>query len=256
MDARPHQTLIDRLSTGAWWSAYSAAVQQLASSGNEAGAVAAIRSAVVELGGNAAVYSQGIRYDAALTLMRTLVVGDAAWAVMYANCDWGASDPWMVYALQHATPALVREIELTDDRQRAVMNALARHGLVSGLIVPSPSNVGPSCAGVLCIGASRRDQFDGAALSLMRPVARGLAMEIGDWCLRRLRQELIERAQLSADDISLLRHEARGHRSKVIAEELRITKSTIDSRFHRLNQRLGVATRRDALRVVRLYGLL
>ena len=231
-------------------------MQQLASAGDESTAIAAIRSAIVELDGNAAVYSQAIRYDAALTLMRTVVVGDATWAHMYANCDWGDGNPWMSYALQHATPVLTREIELTSARQCAVMDALVRHGLVSGLIVPCPSNVGPSCTGVLCIGSADRDRFEGAALPLMRPIARGLAMEIGDWCLRRLRAELVERAQLSAEDMLLLRHEALGHRSKFIAEELRSTKSTIDSRFHRLNQRLGVATRRDALRVVRLYGLL
>jgi DNA-binding CsgD family transcriptional regulator len=248
--------LLERLGTGAWWPAYSAALRQLSLADDEAAAIVAIRDAVVALGGNGAIYSQAIRHDAALTLVRTLVVGDAAWTHLYSTSDWCEADPWIAHASRFAMPALAQEIELTDARQRDIVDALSRHGFASALVVPSPSNFGLSRIGMLCIGAAQNAHFEGPAFALLRPLARGLAMEVSDWCLRRMRAELIRSAQITSQDLSLLRHEVLGHSSKLIAIDLHTTPSTIDSRFHRLSHRLGVATRRDAVRLGRLYGLI
>ena len=81
-------------------------------------------------------------------------------------------------------------------------------------------------------------------------------MELSDWWLRQMRTSLIERAQISAGDLDLLRHEAQGHGSKVIGRALCADMAAIDSRFQRLNRRLGVGCRRDAMRLGRLYGLI
>ena len=69
-------------------------------------------------------------------------------------------------------------------------------------------------------------------------------------------EALIERAHLTERDIELMRHEQAGHGSKRIAAALLAEPKTIDCRFHRLNVRLGVANRRDAVRLCQRYGLL
>jgi DNA-binding NarL/FixJ family response regulator len=77
-----------------------------------------------------------------------------------------------------------------------------------------------------------------------------------DWFQRRGRDELVRRAHLTDRDLDLLRHELLGHGSKRIASALHAEPKTIDCRFHRLNVRLGVANRRDAVRLCKRYGLL
>ena len=81
-------------------------------------------------------------------------------------------------------------------------------------------------------------------------------MELHDWCHGRMRRELRVRAHLTNDDLLLLQHEADGHGSKEIARALHTLPITIDCRFQRLNNRLGVANRRDAVRLARLYELI
>lgn len=251
-----NQALADRVGSGAWWHGYRAALAHLSMAEDEAAAIRAVQSAVVALGGNGAVHSHAIRHDASLTLVRTLVVGDAAWTRLYATSDWCEEDPWIAHAMHHVAPVPAHQIAPATARQRALVDALARHGFASALIVPSPSNFGSSCFGMLCIGAEHEGYFESPALELLRPVARGLAMEVSDWCMRQRRAELLARARISAADLSLLRDEAMGRSSKLIALDMHAPKSTVDGRFQRLTQRLGVATRRDAVRLLRLYGVI
>jgi Bacterial regulatory proteins, luxR family/Autoinducer binding domain len=256
MNCEQERALFDHLDTGAWWPGYSAALRDLSLADDGAAAIVAIHGAVVALGGNGAIYSHALRHDASLTLVRTLVVGDVGWTHLYSTSDWCEEDLWIAHALHHAAPVLAHDIAPATARQRTLVEDLAQHGFASALVIPSPSNFGSSRFGVLCIGAAHPGYFESPALGLLRPVARGLAMEVGDWCLRHLRAELIERARISASDLSLLRDEAMGRSSKLIAADLQATKSTVDSRFARLSQRLGVASRRDAVRLGRLYGLI
>lgn len=63
-------------------------------------------------------------------------------------------------------------------------------------------------------------------------------------------------AQLTEVDLVLLAHERRGNPSKVMAKLLGTTVSAIDSRFRRINSRLGVPTRKAAARLAAEYGLI
>ncbi|WP_370870407.1 LuxR C-terminal-related transcriptional regulator [Hydrogenophaga sp.] len=53
-----------------------------------------------------------------------------------------------------------------------------------------------------------------------------------------------------------MRCEAAGHSSKVIGAAMNLEAKTIDSRFQRVNAKLGAPDRRTAVRIARLYGLL
>ena len=81
-------------------------------------------------------------------------------------------------------------------------------------------------------------------------------MELHEWWIARVKEELVEAARLTVDDLALLSHEWRGHTTKRIALEQGTSPGSIDSRFQRLNAKLGVANRKDAARLAAEYGLL
>ena len=83
-----------------------------------------------------------------------------------------------------------------------------------------------------------------------------LACELHEWWLARLRNELMARARITEGDLELLRHQCLGHSSKRIAAELRVSRSSINSRFQRMNSRLGVTNRRMAARLAVECGLI
>jgi len=90
----------------------------------------------------------------------------------------------------------------------------------------------------------------------LKVAARGLAMELHEWWIGQIKRELIVNAGITDDDLILLRHERLGHGTKMIAIELNTTPSSIDSRFQRVNQKLGVPNRKAAATLAAEYGLI
>jgi DNA-binding CsgD family transcriptional regulator len=244
------------LHSGSWWPAYRDALRQLNDASDDTGVIRALEQAVRSFGASGAVFSHLVRHDASFTVVRTLVACDAPWTHAYTSDAWFDDDVWLQHATQHATTVLASDIAPTTARQATIESTLAAQGFASAIVAPAPSNVGRSRIGVLCVGSAQPGYFDGDALALLRPVVRGLAMELSDWWLRQIRANLMVQAQLTADDLDLLRYEAHGHSSKVIGRMLNADIGAIDSRFQRLSRRLGVAGRRDAMRLGRLYGLI
>ena len=103
---------------------------------------------------------------------------------------------------------------------------------------------------------ARPGYFEGEAFGRFRLGARILAAELHDWWLARIRRELIVKARITQADLELLRHQCQGHSSKRIAAELRVSNSSINSRFQRMNTKLGVPNRRMAARLAVECGLL
>lgn len=249
-------SLLDLLRGAGWWPAFCDALYGLDHARDDAGAIHALQRAAWAFGADAAMFSHFMRHDDSLTVLRTLVACDAPWTNAYAADGWFEDDPWLLHAAEKTKAVLASDILPVGPRQQAIVDTLRAHGFASAVVVPAPSNVGRSRIGVLCIGSVHSDYFEGPAFALLRPVVRGLAMEVNDWWLRQLRERLMAQAQVTADDLELLRHEGLGHKSKAIARCLNAEVPAIDSRFQRLNHRLGVACRRDALRLGRLYGLI
>ena len=81
-------------------------------------------------------------------------------------------------------------------------------------------------------------------------------MELHEWWIGRIRDELIATASITDDDLLLLAHERLGHSTKTITRTLNWSTSSVDSRFHRMNGRLGVASRKAAARLAAEYGLI
>jgi hypothetical protein len=231
-------------------------VARIGSAADEPELIQLLRLAIERLGAEAATFTSLIRDDLTLVSYRTILACDPRWGTEYARNVWCRDDPWLQHARQSSEPIRACDLKLSVASQRRMVEAAAEYGFRSALIVPAPSAVGDSRVGVLCIGTSTADFFDVEGCVYVKALVRGLAMELHEWWLCRLRDELVTRARITEDDLELLRHEAQGHGSKLIASALRTEAKTIDCRFQRLNYRLGVANRRDAVRLGRVYGLI
>lgn len=211
---------------------------------------------VVGLGADAGVFLSCLRDDATQTSFRSMWACDPSWAAAYAAHRWFEHDPWLRYASSNAEPIRSSDLACSSNQEIDFTNAAAQHGFTPTLIAPAPSPVGLSRVGVLCLGSVDPSHLDGESYPKVRVLARALAMELHHWIARSMREELLQGGHLTEADLSLLRHEAAGHSSKVIGVAMNLEAKTIDCRFQRLNAKLGAPDRRSAVRIARLYGLL
>jgi len=207
------------------------------------------------IGADSGVFLSAIRDDAARTSIRSLLACDPRWATEYSRVDWHERDPWLRHALGSQAPVRGEELEVLQ-REQAFVQRSATLGFASTVVVPAPSCFGAARVGVLILGSNSAGFFGGDGYQLIRIVARALAMELHEWMLQAIRDDLLERSQITPDEIDLLRHEAAGHTSKMIAAALNIKPKTVDSRFQHLRAKLNAPDRRTAMRIARLYGLL
>lgn len=217
--------------------------------------VAQFRHALRLMGADAGVFLSVIRDDAMHASHRSLLACDPLWAIEYTRNGWHDHDPWLRYALHSAEPIRGSELRVLPSEEN-FMRTSSRLGFASAVVVPAPSSLGTSRVAVLTIGSHHLDYFDDDGYSIVRVVARALAMELHRWLLRSIRQELLARSRITPEEIALLRHEEAGHTSKMIGAELNIEAKTVDCRFQRASAKLGAPDRRTAARIARLYGLL
>jgi len=227
----------------------------LGSADNAESAVERFNDALRLIGADAGVFLSAIRDDASRTSYRSLLACDPVWAIEYARLGWHERDPWLRHALHNEDPVRDFELDLLPGEQEFVQ-AAARFGFASAMVVPAPSSAGTSRIGVLSLGSRRPDFFGSDSYPQIRIAATMLAMELHRWVRSAARNELLVKARIKPEDIELLRYEQAGRTSRAIAQALNIAPQTVDTRFHRLCARLDVPDRRSAARVARLYGLL
>lgn len=231
-------------------------IAQVADAGTMDDVLLRFRAAAGDLGADAAVFMSFLQDDATLSSYRTLVACDPVWSAEYAREQWFEDDPWLRHAMHDAEPVRSSEIRLRSPREEDFAQAAARAGFASAVIAPAPSTHGMARVGMLALGSATPGFFEDAGYTILRVLARALAMELHGWLARSILRELVQRARITADDIALLRHEAAGHSSKVIAAAMNTEPKTIDCRFQRVSNKLGAPNRRAAVRLARLYGLL
>jgi DNA-binding NarL/FixJ family response regulator len=231
-------------------------IAQLADAGTTDEVLLSFRAAAGDLGADAAVFMSFLQDDATLSSYRTLVACDPIWSAEYAREQWFEDDPWLRHAMHDAEPVRSNEIFLRSPREEAFARAAARSGFASVVIAPAPSTHGTARIGMLALGSATPGFFEDEGYAILRVLARALAMELHAWLAHSILRDLIDRARITADDIALLRHEAAGRSSKVIAAAMNTEAKTIDCRFQRVSNKLGAPNRRAAVRLARLYGLL
>ena len=214
------------------------------------------RAGVSALGAERAAFISFVRDDASTSACHCMLHGDPGWGRRYMDEGHYTRDPWLAYAAHHSEPVLADELAIADPAQHDVVRLAEAAGFVSVLLVPTHSGAGHSRIGLLCLGAAERGCFDGEVLPTLRVAARMLAMELHDWWIARLRRTLIAGARLNSDDLNLLKHQLQGHSSKKIAADLQVSTSSINSRFQRMNARMGVPNRRMAAKLAVDAGLI
>ena len=72
-----------------------------------------------------------------------------------------------------------------------------RFGFRSAVIVPAPSGVGLGRTGMLSLGSNTPGFFEADGFVNLRTLARGLAMDLHEWWIAKLRREVIDDAELT-----------------------------------------------------------
>jgi DNA-binding CsgD family transcriptional regulator len=256
MAAPEHRSLQEVTTASEYHARVNEIVREIESADSRLRAVELLREATTRMGAEVSIFASFIRDDTSGDSYRLLIDCDPHWAIDYEQQDWYANDPWLNYAIDHTEPIRGSEIPTASEGERAIVALTQRYGFASSVIVPTPSGGGLSRRGVLCLGSSVRGYFESEGYLAFKVVARSVAMELHEWWLARLRDDLLETSRLTESDLMLLRHEHQGHTTKDIARELNTTIGSIDSRFQRINTKLGVANRKAAARMAAEYGLL
>lgn len=234
----------------------AAIAARLAMAEDEPQALTVLVAATEAMGLDAAAFVSFVHDDASHESFRFLLACDPVWCFEYERLSWYNTDPWLAYALTHSEPARDHEMPTMSGQQRAVVALAQRHGFRSSLIVPAPSSGNLTRLGVLCLGSNTLGFFDDAGYLTLKLVARGLAMELHGWWIERIRHEVIEHARLTDEDLALLAHERSGMGTKVMSRALHMSPHSINSRFQRMNARLGVPNRKAAAQLAAEYGLI
>jgi DNA-binding NarL/FixJ family response regulator len=213
-------------------------------------------TAKAALGAEQAVFVSFIRDDDSRESFRFLVAGEPAWCLAYQEQAWFANDAWLLYAATHSEPISDTGIPYRTKSQREGRAIAAQHGVASAYIVPAPSSGGLSRLGVLALGSGQQGYFDSPAVSILKVLARPLAMELHEWWVRQIRREIIATNRLTADDLALLDRERRGKSTKEIADELGVSEASINNRFQRLNAKFNMPSRKATARLAAEYGLI
>ena len=109
---------------------------------------------------------------------------------------------------------------------------------------------------MLCLGSDGAGYFDDAGYASFRMLARSLAMELHEWWIARIKRELIANVRLTEEDLLLLAQERLGRGTKAICSALQLSPKAVNSRFQRLNAKLGVPNRKAAAQLAAEYGLI
>jgi DNA-binding NarL/FixJ family response regulator len=232
----------------------SEAICRIAAAQEEADVVLLLGEASRRLGADAAIFCSWVRDEG--VPVRFMLACDPRWYLEYERLVVANEDPWMVYAAQTSEPVCASRLELSSQAERRVLALARRYGFDSTFVVPSPGGRADARLGVLLLGSRTPDHFENSHSIAMKIMARSLSMEMHEWCLAHARKDFVSRVQLTPRDLDLLRREHRGHGTKEIARQLQVTVQSIDSRFQRLNARLGVSSRKAAASLAVTYGLI
>ena len=253
--AQPRR-LHDLTSAAGYADAVTAIVERVAGANDPSQAVMLLQRASRRMGADAAVFVSFIPDDGSHASYRFLLACDPSWCFEYQRQLSLADDPWLDYACHHSEPACASAIGARSKTQQNVHSLAERFGFRSAVIVPAPSGVGLSRAGMLCLGSNTPGFFEADGFITLRTLARGLAMELHEWWIAKLRRELIDDAEVTEGELKLLQWEWQGLNSKQIGNLLGMGPAGVDSRFQRLNLKLGVPNRRAAAKLAAEYGLI
>jgi DNA-binding CsgD family transcriptional regulator len=252
----PAKSLAERAAAPGFSGEVMAVIASLAEARTSMQALQVLKTASAAMGADASAFVSFVKDDVAHDTYRFLLACDPVWCAEYELRAWYAEDPWLEYAAQHSEPAHGHEIPASSATQRDLLDLARQYGFRSALIVPAPSSGNLTRLGVLCLGSATEGYFLDEGYRALKILARGLAMELHSWWVEQIKQEIVKAARLTGDDLVLLNYERKGQCSKAIAAALSTSEQAVNSRFQRINARLGVPNRRAAAQLAAEFGLI
>ena len=202
------------------------------------------------------VFVSYIRGEDSHESYRFMLAADPRWCFEYQAKAWYGSDPWLLYASLNTEPTQASKIVAMTGQQREVQVLAQKYGMVSVCIAPAASTGGNARVGMLALGSPREGFFEVEEFTLFKMLARSLALELHAWWNAYERAELIRTLRISDEDLRLLRLELQGSCTKQAAGELGTTLAAVNTRWQRLNRKLGSPHRHSAARLAAKYGLI
>ena len=107
---------------------------------------------------------------------------------------------------------------------------------------------------MLCLGSNTPNYFEDEGFPALKVIARPFATALHEWCIRNVRDELVRSSRITPADLLLLDYHSKGLGTKQIANALGTSTTCVNSRFQRVNIKLGVLNRRSAARLAARAG--
>jgi len=250
------QTLGHRTRSSGFFEQCAATALSLRKATDHVEAAVLLDQAARLLGADCAAFASFMAQDHEGESYRFVLACDPTWCMEYESLRLYCDDPWLHYVRENVEPQVSERIPAYGSRARLALQLAAKYGFKGALVVPAHEHKGVSRFGALCLGSNRPGYFDDTGLDAACYAATGFARAMQEWLVERLREDLLNRCRLSDSEIDLLRHERRGLSSKEVANLMKTTATTVNSRWQRLNAKLGVANRRAAATLAAEHGLL
>lgn len=183
-----------------------------------------------------------------------LVGGAPAWAQRYVHQHWHLNDPAAAHARDEARPLRGSSLVSLPASHWLRQQAQA-HGMRSNVFFPAHRRDDPMF-GLLHVSTPLPPPQGEEPLWRHRRTFTGLADELLDWRVTRVRQELARRLSLSYTEVLALRLIERGGSARHVAEELKIGERAVYQLFLTINRKMDSRHIKSSASKAKRYGLL
>ena len=177
------------------------------------------------------------------------------WCQDYESKYWFGDDEWVDYVRRATAPICDSALSVMRRHSGRASDFLRARGVQSTLLVPTGTDYGTAFVGCLFLFSPQKNYFENSLVEV-GVAAESVSSALYRWMLARQRVNLIERAGLVQEDITLLQMVQKGMSSKEASKELCKSIAAINSRWQRINSRLGTANRKQAAKLAMDFGLI
>jgi DNA-binding CsgD family transcriptional regulator len=249
------QRLADLLREPAFFARIAAAALKIGQARDGAEVSAALDEARALFSADAAAFASFMRDDEAYESYRFILACDPTWCLEYESAASYMHDPWLAYVRHQSEAVLTSQVPVRSAPAAEVVALARRYGFASAVLLPAHAPQGLTRLGALVLGSASPGYFDEETLPTVAVAATGLAQSLHTWQVSKLREEMLDRVRLSAEELTLLEYARQGLSSKEVGRLKQVTAQSVDSRWQRLNNKLGVSSRANAARLAAEYGL-
>jgi len=162
------------------------------------------------------------------------------WCQLYNANRWYLTDPCLEYARSNTVPVLGSDLPVHTSGQRTMLETAAENGFRSIFIVPAHASE-KGRIGVLYLGSSDEPSVGEPKLREDRSFFRLLALELLDWSSRAVRQDVIGKCGLTEQDVRVVSYVKSGFNAEQIADELKVSATTVYRQFRNINRKVGAS---------------